>query len=110
LKLLGRAKKDDESKFEGMKAAAYIARELDKGRSMDDLTKEFGDERSVSLHIAFIKYHNWIDKDICGSWHLGNKGKFWVKRLLGVYYGISSLPILRSLEETILGMNITVLM
>jgi hypothetical protein len=101
---------DEESKFEGIKAAAYIANELEKGTSIDDLVKEFGDERSVSLRIAFISYHNWIAQDIDGRWHLGNKGRFWVKKLLAAYSGISSLPILKSLEEAILGINISSVM
>jgi len=97
---------DGKSELEGIKAAAYIANELDKGTSLDDLIIEFGDERCVSLRIAFIRYHNWIARDFSGRWHLGKKGRFWVKRLLGFFSGISPIPLLNSLEQASLVMNI----
>ena len=90
-----------------MKAAAYIANELDKGTSMDDLVKKFnGDERSVKVRVAFINYHKWVSRDTDGNWHLANKGKLWVKRLLGAFSCVGPLMFARSLEEAVFDTNI----
>jgi len=95
----------DREELEGMRAAAYIARELDKGTPVESLVKEFdGDERSVKTRIAFINYHNWVTKDIDGKWHLVNKGRFWVKRLLGALSAIIPL-IFKPLEEAAFNTN-----
>lgn len=94
-----------KEELEGIKAAAYIARELDKGTPVDSLVREFdGDERSVQIRIAFINYHNWIVKDIDGKWHLASKGRCWVKRLLGSLSAISTL--IKPLEEAAFSMNV----
>jgi hypothetical protein len=92
---------------EGMKAAAYIANELDKGTPMDDLIKEFNDdERSVKVRVAFINYHKWVTRDIDGKWHLANKGRLWVRRLLGAFSCVSPLMLIKSLEEAVFDTNI----
>lgn len=102
---------NSDEELEGMVAVAYVAKELDKGTPMDDLVRKFdGDERAVNARVAFLNYHNWMTKGVDGKWHLASEGRCWVKRILGVFYGISPLIFLRQLEEAVREANILLLL
>jgi hypothetical protein len=46
-----------------------------------------------------MNYHKRVIRDIDSKRNLANKGRLWVRRLLGAFSFVSRLKLMKSLEE-----------